>query len=100
MHQIWLNPSRTYAMRRAVISGSRTIELISFDIRRRSKFVIRCNLRRYLYELNDSFENKIQTIARKMYCAVGVEFPEQVLEKLRKYEEKVIRLLFFFFDIC
>jgi len=44
---------------------------------------------RFLYELNESLENKIRTIASKMYCAVGVDFPKKVIEKLEKYEKKV-----------
>jgi formyltetrahydrofolate synthetase len=34
-------------------------------------------------------ENKIRIIASKMYGAVGVNFPPKVVEKIKKYEEKV-----------
>lgn len=50
---------------------------------------------RFLYDLNTTFEHKIETIAKEMYGAKSVEFSEKILEKLRTYQSKVPNLINF-----
>lgn len=40
----------------------------------------------YLYDLNDSIENKIDTIAKKVYGADGVEYTTEAKKQLLEYE--------------
>ncbi len=41
----------------------------------------------YLYESNLSLADKVRILAKEIYRAKSVEFPESVLKKLREYEE-------------
>lgn len=42
----------------------------------------------YLYELNDSYVNKINTIAKQVYHAGNVEISSSALNKLKKLESE------------
>lgn len=42
----------------------------------------------FLYNLNDSLYDKIKIIAHEMYGAVDINIPEEVQNKLEKYEKK------------
>lgn len=50
-------------------------------------------MNRFLYDLDKSLVNKIETIASEMYGCVGVAIPTEIEDKLRKYEEKVSRVI-------
>lgn len=45
---------------------------------------------RYLYELNESIEDKVLTIAKEMYGAGEVEFQPSVKEKIQLFNAQVI----------